>query len=167
MKQLDTDTTRLLKLREKQSRKRPSFRRVESWRYVRVKDSWRRARGIDSKTRRKKKSGVKSPHDGYRGPKSVRGIHPSGYIDVLINNGKEIDLYDPEVHAIRISRRIGARKRLKILDALQEKGFKVLNPGMTEKELEEIRDIIKGEEIGEDGIEWDEEEVEVEEDTSE
>ena len=52
---------RLLELRKKINKKRPSFRRVESWRYVRVKDSWRKARGIDSRTRIKSKSGVKSP----------------------------------------------------------------------------------------------------------
>ena len=67
---------RLMELRKEINKKRPSFRRVESWRYKRVKDSWRKARGIDSKTRKKKKLGVKSPTMGYRGPKKVRGIHP-------------------------------------------------------------------------------------------
>ena len=55
---------RLMELRKRMNKKRPSFRRVESWRYKRVKDSWRKARGIDSKTRKKKKSGVKSPTVG-------------------------------------------------------------------------------------------------------
>ena len=45
---------RLMELRKNMNKKRPSFRRVESWRYKRVKDSWRKARGIDSKTRKKK-----------------------------------------------------------------------------------------------------------------
>ena len=72
-----TQKTRLLELRKKMKAKRPSFRRVESWRYVRVKDPWRKARGIDSRTRIKSKSGVKSPSTGYRTPKKVRGLHPS------------------------------------------------------------------------------------------
>ena len=46
---------RLMELRKKMNKTRPSFRRVESWRYKRVKDPWRKARGIDSKTRKKKK----------------------------------------------------------------------------------------------------------------
>ncbi len=145
MKQLDAKQARLLRLRKKQSRKRPSFRRVESWRYARVKDSWRRARGIDSKTRRKMKMGVKSPHDGYRGPKDIRGLHPSGYVEAMVNNAQDISKYDPEIHAIRLNRRLGARKRIKILEKLQEMGFKVLNPGMTEQEMEEIREILDGE----------------------
>ena len=73
------DNKREMNLRKKKKRKNPSFRRVESWRYKRVKDSWRKARGIDSKTRKKKISGVKSPSVGYRSPKKVRGLHPSGY----------------------------------------------------------------------------------------
>ena len=59
---------RLFELRKKMKKQRPSFHRVESWRYKRVKTSWRKARGIDSKTRRKNKSGVKSPSVGYRTP---------------------------------------------------------------------------------------------------
>ena len=60
---------RLLEIRKRMKKKRPSFRRVESWRYVRVKDSWRKARGIDSQTRKKTKTGVRSPSVGYRSPK--------------------------------------------------------------------------------------------------
>ncbi|MBD3254485.1 MAG: 50S ribosomal protein L32e, partial [Candidatus Lokiarchaeota archaeon] len=56
---------KLLELRKKMKKKRPKFRRVESWRYKRVKDSWRRAKGIDSQTRKKTKSGVKMPNVGY------------------------------------------------------------------------------------------------------
>ena len=77
---------RLMELRKVLNKNRPSFRRVESWRYKRVKDSWRKARGIDSQTRKKTKAGVKSPSVGYRGPKKVRGLHPSGYEEVRVNN---------------------------------------------------------------------------------
>ncbi|MFX1338225.1 MAG: eL32 family ribosomal protein [Promethearchaeota archaeon] len=50
-----TQKERLLEIRKNIKKKKPSFRRVESWRYIRVKDSWRKARGIDSQTRKKKK----------------------------------------------------------------------------------------------------------------
>ena len=50
------DKKKLIELRQKMKKKRPSFRRVESWRYKRVKDSWRKARGIDSQTRMKTKT---------------------------------------------------------------------------------------------------------------
>ena len=92
---------RLVELRKKMNNKRPSFRRVESWRYKRVKDSWRKARGIDSQTRKKTKTGVKSPSVGYRGPKKVRGLHPSGYIEVRVHSIDDIKGLNNKKHAIK------------------------------------------------------------------
>ena len=42
------------------------------------------------KTRKKKKLGVKSPTIGYRAPKKVRGLHPSGYKEVRITNIQDL-----------------------------------------------------------------------------
>ncbi|HHL41650.1 MAG TPA: 50S ribosomal protein L32e, partial [Candidatus Bathyarchaeota archaeon] len=42
---------RLLKVRKNISKKRPHFKRFESWRFVRIKDQWRKPRGIDNKMR--------------------------------------------------------------------------------------------------------------------
>lgn len=127
---------RLMELRKKMSKKRPSFRRVESWRYKRVKDSWRKARGIDSKTREKRKSGVKSPTIGYRGPKKVRGLHPSGYIEVLIFTFDDLKNLNKNKHAIKISGKLGAKKRIVLTDYCQKRGFKILNLGVSQKEIE-------------------------------
>ncbi len=127
---------RLMKLRKKMSKKRPSFRRVESWRYKRVKDSWRKARGIDSKTREKRKSGVKSPTIGYRGPKKVRGLHPSGYIEVLIFTFDDLKNLNKNKHALKISGKLGAKKRIVLTDYCQRRGFKILNLGVSQKEIE-------------------------------
>ena len=46
--------TKMLELRKVMKKREPDFIRQESWRYVRVKESWRRPRGIDSKMRLKK-----------------------------------------------------------------------------------------------------------------
>ncbi|MFX0029449.1 MAG: 50S ribosomal protein L32e [Candidatus Hermodarchaeota archaeon] len=127
---------RLMELRKKIDKKRPSFRRVESWRYKRVKDSWRKARGIDSKTRKKKKSGVKSPSVGYRNPKKVRGLHPSGYIDVLISTIDDLKNLNKNKHALKISGKLGAKKRIILTDYCQRRGFKILNLGVSQKEIE-------------------------------
>ena len=87
---MQKEKQKLIALRKKINSKRPSFRRVESWRYKRITDSWRKARGIDSRTRIKSKSGVKSPSMGYRGTKKVRGVHPSGFEDVRIETIADI-----------------------------------------------------------------------------
>ena len=127
---------RLMELRKKINNKRPSFRRVESWRYKRVKDSWRKARGIDSKTRKKMKLGVKSPTVGYRGPKNIRGLHPSGYLEVLITTFDDLKNLNKNKHALKISRKLGARKRIMLTDYCQRRGFKILNLGVSQKEIE-------------------------------
>ena len=132
------DQKRMIELRKKISKKRPSFRRVESWRYVRVKDSWRKARGIDSRTRIKSKSGVKSPSVGYRGPKKVRGLHPSGYEEVRVHNINDIKGLNNKKHAIKVSSKLGVKKRIGVVDYAQSRGFKVLNLGISQRELESL-----------------------------
>lgn len=127
---------RLMELRKNMNRKRPSFRRVESWRYKRVKDSWRKARGIDSKTRKKKKSGVKSPTIGYRGPKKVRSLHPSGYEEVRISTLDDLTNLNKSKHALKISGKLGAKKRIVLTDYCQKRGFKILNLGISQKEID-------------------------------
>ena len=129
---------RLIELRKKINKKRPSFRRVESWRYKRVKDSWRKARGIDSRTRIKSKSGVKSPSVGYRGPKKVRGLHPSGYEEVRVYNINDLKDLNNKKHAIKISTNLGVRKRIGVIDYAQSRGFKILNLGISQRELDSL-----------------------------
>ena len=155
------DKQRLMNYRKHLQKVRPSFRRIESWRYVRVKDSWRKSRGIDSKTRRKWKAGVKSPNIGYRTPKKVRHLHPSGFIEAYIITPKDLEGLNPKIHAVRISRKLGAKKRIEFIELIQQKGFKILNLGVSQRELEEL------EKIAERGVVPDEEEREFEEEDEE
>ncbi len=129
---------RMMELRKKMNKKRPSFRRVESWRYKRVKNSWRKARGIDSQTRKKTKSGVKSPSTGYRGPKKVRGLHPSGFEEVRVHNINDLKGLNNKKHAIKVSTKLGVKKRINVIDYAQSRGFKVLNLGISQGELESL-----------------------------
>jgi len=144
-----SEEERLLEIRKRMKKKRPSFRRVESWRYDRVKDSWRKARGIDSQTRKKTKSGVKSPSVGYRSPKKIRGLHPSGYQEVRINNKNDIEMLNlsPNKHAIKISGRLGAKKRLDLIDYAQKRNFLILNLGISQKEMEEFEAMLEDEDF--------------------
>ena len=67
------------KLKRRLDVKKPKFRRQESWRYKRIDESWRRPRGIDSKMRMKVKGWPPSPNIGYRTPREIRNLHPSGF----------------------------------------------------------------------------------------
>ena len=109
-------------------RKHPRWRRANMEFKKRVKDTWRRPRGQDSKQRKKLKGYGKMPTVGYRQDKRIRGLHPSGYEEVLIRCVDDVHNVDPETQAIRIASTIGKRKRLEIMKIAEEKGIKVLNP---------------------------------------
>jgi large subunit ribosomal protein L32e len=129
---------RLLRIRAQQNRTRPAFPRYESWRYKRLHPPWRRPRGIDNKTRQKVKQGIAMPETGYYGPKAVKGLHPSGLVDVLVITKKDLEGLSPKVHGIRISRRLGARKKLALIEYAREEGFTILNIGISKQEIHEI-----------------------------
>jgi len=137
---------RLLRKRQLNKHKKPDFKRQESWRYKRVKENWRKPRGIDSKMRKKVKGWPPSPEAGYRGPKKIRGLHPSGYAEVRVQTVDDLINIDPEMQAIRIARTVGAKKRVEISVRAEERGIHILNPRRV-KELEEFEEEeVEGEE---------------------
>ncbi len=123
-----SDIKQMLTLRKKISSNRPRFVRQESWRYKRLKPSWRKPKGIDSKMRLCVKGWPKIVKVGYRGPVSVRGLHPSGFRDVLVHNTSDLKHLNPNVDAVRIASTVGAKKRAEIIAKAKEMGIKVLNP---------------------------------------
>ncbi|MGQ9468817.1 MAG: 50S ribosomal protein L32e [Nitrososphaerales archaeon] len=128
----------LLKLRESIDDSRPEFVRQESWRYKRLGEKWRKPKGIDSKMRLKVKGWPKIVKVGYRGPRITRGIHPSGYRDILIHSIDELKGLNPEKDAARLASGLGARKRAELIEKAKELGIKVLNPRGIKK-VEEVK----------------------------
>jgi large subunit ribosomal protein L32e len=121
-------TERALALRQRHKSKKPKFRRQESWRYKRVSEVWRKPDGIDSTMRKKMKGWPKSAQIGYRGPKVARGLHPSGYAEVLVRTVDDLNKVDPKTQAIRIAHTVGMKKRAEISVRADERGVHVLNP---------------------------------------
>lgn len=126
----NSDLKKLVELRKKVKSKKPEFQRQESWRYKRVKENWRKPRGIDSKMRRKIKGWPATVNIGYRGPKMARGLHPSGMKEVLVYNVDDLREIDPKTEAIRVAHTVGARKRSEIFNRAKELGIRILNPGV-------------------------------------
>ncbi|MFQ6086729.1 MAG: 50S ribosomal protein L32e [Candidatus Bathyarchaeia archaeon] len=124
---------RALVLRRRLKSKKPRFRRQESWRYKRVSEVWRKPDGVDSKMRKKKKGWPRSVEVGYRGPKAARGLHPSGYVEVLVRTLDDVGEVDPKTQAVRIAHAVGARKRIEITARARERGIRILNPREVEK----------------------------------
>ena len=139
-----------IKLRESIKDKKPKFIRQESWRYLRLKENWRRPKGLDNKVRKHVKGWPKSPRIGYRGPKIARGLHPSGYKETIVRNVDELNKVDSATTAVKIARTIGMQKRRAILIKARDLGIRVLNA----KEIkEEEKEIEKEEAISEEEME--------------
>jgi len=135
---------RALQARKRAKHKKPEFLRSESWRYSKLSESWRRPRGLDHKMRRKIKGWPPMVSTGYKGPKVARGLHPSGYREVLVHNVKELFEVDSKTQAVRIAHTVGKKKRAEIVAEAKAKKLVVLNA----KEVKEAE--VEGEETAEE-----------------
>ena len=112
---------------------KPAFTRQESWRYKRVKPAWRRARGVTSKMRKEEAGWPAKVKVGYGTAAATKGLHPRGLQERLIHRLSELEGLDPKIHIVRISARVGERKRLTLLDELRQRNFHIANPGKEEE----------------------------------
>jgi large subunit ribosomal protein L32e len=125
---LDDETKVNLSIRAAQMKKQPKFRRQEWYRYYRLaRTGWRKPKGMQSKQRLNMKYRTPMVRVGYGKIAAVRGLHPSGFEDVLVNQPSDLDGLDPERQAIRIGASVGNRKRANIHDRADDLGLRVLN----------------------------------------
>lgn len=117
---------RLLRVKRKQRRK---FRRHMAWRWVKLDDSWRYPSGRDNKLRLQYKGYPPKVKVGFRSPKLVRYLHPSGKREILVYRVEDLFTVDPLTEVVRIASNVSLRKRLEIIRFAQKFGIRVLNPG--------------------------------------
>jgi len=125
--ELSDEALRYLKIRMRIKSRRPKFRRQEWFRYKRLGEKWRRPKGLHSKMRKRVKYRPAVVSIGYRGPSAVRGLHPSGFREVIVHNVKDLEGVDPKTEAVRIAATVGLRKRIEIEKRAEELGIRVLN----------------------------------------
>ncbi|MGI0148314.1 MAG: 50S ribosomal protein L32e [Thermoplasmata archaeon] len=129
---LDARMRQLLSMRAAKNAQRPKFHRQEWFRYRKFGDEWRKPQGGQSKLRRHFGYRWNLPSIGYRGPRAVRGLHPSGFQEVLVHNERQLDGLDAKKQAVRVAHGVGARKRELIEKACDDRGLRVLNRMVTE-----------------------------------
>jgi large subunit ribosomal protein L32e len=121
------EVARLLEVRRKIKARTPEFRRFESWRFVRIHEPWRKPKGVDNHMRLSVNGWPHLVKIGYRVPKQVRDLHPSGLRDVLVHNLVELESLTPSVDAARFAAGVGRRKRVELAKRAKELGIRVLN----------------------------------------
>jgi large subunit ribosomal protein L32e len=125
--QLDEEAQKALSKRNAANRKRPAFKRQNWFRYKRLGQKWRKPRGMHSKMRTRQKYRPPVASIGYRGPAAARGLHPSGFAEVVVHRPADLEAIDPQREAARIAATVGDRKREVIETRAAELKIRVLN----------------------------------------
>ncbi len=125
---LSDDLKVALALRFEQKKKTPAFKRTEWFRYKRLSRSgWRAPHGMDNKQRRNFKYRSSLVRVGHGKVAAARGLHPSGFREVMVHNTGDLEIIDPETEAARVGKTVGGRKREQIYSRADELGIRVLN----------------------------------------
>ena len=115
---------RLIRVR---TRKGARFKRDGFGKKSQLSDSWRKPRGQHNKQREQKKAKGNLPKPGFGSPIAVRGMHPSGFYEVLVYSADDLDGLNAKTQAVRIAASVGNRKRAGIQEKALSAGLKVLN----------------------------------------
>ena len=114
-------------VKRKGAKKKPRFNVMNYGFMKSVKKRWRRPRGVDNKKRIKKAFAGAIPKIGYRNPVAVRGVHPRGKREMVVNNVSELDVSKQKDLLVRIAGQVGTKKRNQIIEKAKSLGLSVLN----------------------------------------
>ncbi len=132
--QLPAELKERLAIRAARYAEQPSFRRYH-WYYkasLERNPGWRRPRGPSNKQRRGFNYRPPRVKIGYGKPADTRGLHASGFAEVLVHNVADLEkVTDPKTMAARVGRTVGGRKRKEIEAKAAEREIRVLNPRRT------------------------------------
>ena len=125
--ELSKEQKEKLLLRIQIKKRTPEFLREEWFRYKRIPKNWRRPDGITSKMRINLKYRPNRVRVGFRGPKMVRGLHSSGFEEVIVHNPDDLENVNPKKQAARIGSTVGTRKRMEIAKKAKDLEIRILN----------------------------------------
>ena len=115
------------------------FNRIQSDLHVRVKSSWRRTRGIDSRLRRKERGTPSHPAAGYGSDLETKYMLPTGFKPYLVYNVEDLEplVTQNTIYCAVIGHAVGGKLRRDIEKAAQEKNIFVVNANCRVKKQEE------------------------------
>jgi len=125
--ELSNEQKKKILIRKQIKKRTPDFLREEWFRYKRIPKNWRKPDGITSKMRINLKYRPSNVRVGFRGPKEVRNLHPSGFEEIIVYNVSDLKDIDPKKQAARIGSTVGTKKRIEISKRAKELDIRILN----------------------------------------
>merc|ERR1711976_204546 len=100
---------------KKQTKK---FIRHQSDRYVKVKQNWRKPKGIDNRVRRRFKGQFLMPSIGYGSDNKTKHVCPDGFKKFLVHNVKELEvlMMQNKTFSAEIAHSVSSKKRKDIVE---------------------------------------------------
>ena len=95
-------------------------------------EAWRRPRGVTSRMRKEKSGWPQKVKVGHGNSSDSKGLHPTGLSERRAEKVSDLDGLDPKAHIVRLSGRLGERKRLILLEKARQLNLHVANPGRGE-----------------------------------
>eukprot|EP00923_Selenidium_pygospionis_P044961 GHVN01077618.1.p2 GENE.GHVN01077618.1~~GHVN01077618.1.p2 ORF type:complete len:142 (+),score=11.63 GHVN01077618.1:52-477(+) len=105
------------------------FVRFQSNRFLRVKPSWRKPKGIDCRVRRRFRGCNRMPKIGYGSDKRTKHSLPNGKKKFVVQNMGDLELLmmHNEIYCAQIAHGVSAKKREALVQRADELRVKVLN----------------------------------------
>jgi large subunit ribosomal protein L32e len=119
-------------------KKKPKFLRSNVHSYARLKNVWRKPKGMHNKLRHQFKGYGNVVNIGYGAPLTSKFLHKSGKEFVLVHNSAEAELLVKDKHMAIISKHLGQKKRLVIIQKLAKKSITIHNIKDIAKHIESI-----------------------------
>ncbi|MBR9692408.1 hypothetical protein GOV07_00575 [Candidatus Woesearchaeota archaeon] len=104
---------------------KPSFRKHDSHKRLKLSANWRKPRGRQSKVRLHKRGYQRGPAAGFGNAKAVFGL-VKGLTPVRVSTPAEIEPLDAKKHGVIIASTVGGRKREAIITAAKAKNLTFL-----------------------------------------
>jgi large subunit ribosomal protein L32e len=126
---MEKQKQRLLDIRKKLKHKKPVFLRRCNLLKKRLANNlkWHKPKGIHNKMRIKGRGNPAGPSNGYKSPAEVRGLTPSGFEPIIINNVKELMRIDSKYQIAVIAAAVGQKKRIDIAKKAKEMKMTIHN----------------------------------------
>jgi len=107
----------MLAIRKTLKVRKPKFMRKDS-NILKGKtgSKWRKPRGLHNKRRLHKKGHQKNPSVGFKSPKLVRNLSPSGKSIYYLAKVSDLKGFDNNKHEVIISSNVGLKNKIKILE---------------------------------------------------